>query len=52
VKSGGMTFTPCNSGHCSYPRLKDRSPADTCKHFESRIVFKRRLENESDKISV
>lgn len=41
VKGERLNFHPCNSGHCSYPRIKDRKPADTCKHFDSRIVLRR-----------
>lgn len=29
----GYSFTACNAGHCVYPRIKDRSPGDTCKNF-------------------
>lgn len=27
-------FTPCNAGHCVYPRLKARKPGQTCERFE------------------
>lgn len=26
-------FSPCNAGHCTYPRLKNRKTNDTCRHF-------------------
>lgn len=25
--------SPCNAGHCIYPRMKARKPGDTCVHF-------------------
>ena len=30
------TAVPLNMGHCSYPRLKDRTTTDTCKHFTNK----------------
>lgn len=31
---GKQPFSPVHCGHCVYPRIKDRRPHDTCKHFE------------------
>lgn len=27
-------YEPCNVGHCTYPRLKDKEATDTCKYYE------------------
>ena len=27
-------LSPCNTGHCLYPRKKLRKPGETCEHFE------------------
>ena len=27
-------FSAIHDGHCCYPRVKNRKPTDTCKHFE------------------
>ena len=32
-ESFGYGFIACNAGHCVYPRMKNRSPGDTCKNF-------------------
>ena len=29
----GDAFRKCNAGHCVYPRLKNREPADGCEYF-------------------
>lgn len=29
-------FTPCNEGHCVFPRRKNRKPSDTCDKFKER----------------
>lgn len=29
-------FDKANVGHCTYPRLKDKEPYDTCKYFEEK----------------
>ena len=29
-------YIACNCGHCPYPRLKHRTPGQTCEHFERR----------------
>ena len=31
----GSAYTPCNSGHCVYPRCKTREPGQKgCEHFQ------------------
>lgn len=31
----GSAYTPCNSGHCVYPRCKERKPGQQgCEHFQ------------------
>ena len=32
----GMGFSPIHAGHCTYPRLKNREPNQTCGYFERR----------------
>lgn len=35
VKSTRLNdLSPCNAGHCLYPRMKARKPGQTCEHFE------------------
>lgn len=36
----GWEFTPCNAGHCCYPRLKGRKPCDTCSQFKVKESIK------------
>ena len=33
----GRAYVPCNSGHCVYPRCKERKPGQPgCEHFQMR----------------
>lgn len=35
-------FSPCNAGHCDYPRIKGRKPGDTCVNFCFKDAIERR----------
>lgn len=32
-------FTAVNHGHCTYPRVKDRRPGETCERFNARFYL-------------
>lgn len=33
-------FVPCNAGHCTYPRIKDRKPGRPgCEYFKEKGVM-------------
>lgn len=35
---GVSTFSAVNAGHCTYPKVKERKPCDSCKdHFKRAI---------------
>lgn len=31
-----LGYTAVNHGHCTYPRMKDRGPSETCDNFSPR----------------
>lgn len=33
----GVHMTPCNCGHCVYPRVKSRKPGDVCEKFSYKV---------------
>lgn len=35
----GNFFLALQSGHCSYPRMKNRRVTDTCEHFENKSAL-------------
>lgn len=38
IIAGRYEIIACNAGHCTYPRLKDRKPGETCDKFEFKII--------------